>query len=151
LAALATDELLDERAALAGLRYTGTVGGTPRAPIHRYSFPPQETDLRGHEELRARGGEKFGTIEDISIEQRWVDVKKRRDTASLHPDGIYSHTVIDTNVLARSLLRLGQHVVANGIEGDGAYLPARDLLLRVPPRVESPLRRPEESAIEATS
>jgi hypothetical protein len=49
LAALAADDLLDERPGLAGLEYVGTSGGTAKAPIHRYSFPPQETELRGDE------------------------------------------------------------------------------------------------------
>jgi hypothetical protein len=40
---LAADDLLDERAALSGLTFVGATGGTARAPIHRYSFPPQET------------------------------------------------------------------------------------------------------------
>jgi hypothetical protein len=60
LSALSADELMDERAGLSGLTLVGTVGGTLKAPIHRYSFPPQETDLRGGEDLRLIGGEKFG-------------------------------------------------------------------------------------------
>lgn len=59
LAALAADDLLDERPALAGLDYIGTVGGTAKAPIQRYSFPPQETELRGDDDLRNCGGNKF--------------------------------------------------------------------------------------------
>jgi uncharacterized protein len=31
----------------------GVVGGTTAAPIHRYKFLPQETELRGGEELRS--------------------------------------------------------------------------------------------------
>jgi predicted RecB family nuclease len=60
LSALSADELLDERAGLSGLTFIGTVGGTAKAPIHRYRFPPQETELRGDEDLRQLGGEKFG-------------------------------------------------------------------------------------------
>ena len=69
LSALSADELLDERAGLSGLTLVGTVGGTLKAPIHRYSFPPQETDLRGGEDLRLIGGEKFGKVEAISLER----------------------------------------------------------------------------------
>ena len=61
-----------------------TVGGTAQAPIHRYRFPPQETELRGGEELRNLGGDKLGTIEAISFDDRTVDIKKRKDTRR-HP------------------------------------------------------------------
>ena len=47
---LGADDLLDERAALSGLTFVGVIGGTAKAPIHRYSFPPQETEFRGGEE-----------------------------------------------------------------------------------------------------
>jgi hypothetical protein len=33
-----------------------------KAPIHRYRFPPQETELRGDEDLRQLGGQKFGRV-----------------------------------------------------------------------------------------
>ena len=73
---------------------SGANGGTAKAPIHRYSFPPQETELRGDEELRNLGGDKLGTVDAISLDERWVDIKKREDSADLHPEAIFSHTVI---------------------------------------------------------
>ena len=150
LAALAADDLLDERPGLAGLDYVGAVGGTAKAPIHRYSFPSQETELRGGEDLRNCGGDKLGTLDAISLDERWVEIKKRQDTAMLHPVAIYSHTIINTKVLAKSLLRLGEFVAANGIEGDGPYQAARDLLLRMAPRIGGqPIRHPGEAALDA--
>ena len=35
------------------------VGGTEKAPVHRYSFPPQETSCGAAKELRNLGGEKL--------------------------------------------------------------------------------------------
>ena len=44
--------MLDERAALSGLTFVETVGGTGTgAHSSIYSFPPQNTDLRGDEDL----------------------------------------------------------------------------------------------------
>ena len=150
LAALAADDLLDERPGLAGLEYIETVGGTAKAPIHRYSFPPQETELRGGEDLRNCGGDKFGTLHAISLDERWVEIKKRQDTATIHPAAAYAHTIINTKVLAESLLRLGEYVAANGIEGDGLYQAARDLLLRTAPRLGGqPIRHLGEAALDA--
>jgi uncharacterized protein len=151
LADLSAEELVDERAALAGLEFIRPAGGTARAPIHRYSFPPQETELRGDEDLRACGGDKFGTVVEISLDERWVDIKKRQDRVSVHPGAVYADkTQIPIKVLAESLYRLGEHVAANSIEGEGLYQPARDLLLRVAPRLSGDaIRRVGETVLDA--
>ena len=60
LSDLTAEDLLDERAGLSGLTFVGVHGGTAKAPIHRYSFPPQETEMRGGEDLRNLGGAKLG-------------------------------------------------------------------------------------------
>jgi hypothetical protein len=88
---LMAEELLDERAALSGLTFLGPPGGTTGAPIHRYSFPPQEAELRGGEGLRARGGAKFGSVQALSVEQGWVEIKKRKDSAETHPEAVFAH------------------------------------------------------------
>ncbi|MDG4882008.1 TM0106 family RecB-like putative nuclease [Mesorhizobium sp. WSM4884] len=150
LAAVPAEELLDERAGLSGLVFLGDAGGTARAPIHRYSYPKQETSLRGGEDLRNCGGDKFGKVEAISLEERTVDIKKRQDTASLHPEAVFAHKVVGAEVIAEALLRIGEHVVANGIEGPGPYQAARDLLLRRPPPIgEHPVREAGESTLAA--
>ena len=135
LSDLGAEDLLDERAGLSGLAFVGVSGGTAKAPIHRYTFPPQETEMRGGEDLRNLGGAKLGSVEAISIEDRWVDIKKRGDSADIHPEAIFSHTVIDTKVLANALLRIGEWVADHGMEEDGPFQSARDLLMRMPPRI----------------
>lgn len=135
LAALTADDLLDERAGVSGLSFDSEQGGTAKAPIHRYTFPPQEGEARNSDELRSLGGEKFGAVHAISWEDRWVDVKKRKDTAELHTEAVFRHKVVDAKVLAHSLVRLGEHVVAHGIEGAGSFQAGRDLLLRLGPRL----------------
>jgi len=92
LAALPVEDLIDERCAIAGLTFVGAVGGTAKAPIHRYEFPAQEVELRGGESLHiARTGDKLGTVEAISTEARSVDIKKRKDTATVHPEAAFAH------------------------------------------------------------
>ena len=135
LSDLAADDLLDERAGLSGLTFAGPQGGTARAPIHRYTFPPQETDVRGSEDLHQLGGAKFGSVVAVSQEERWIDIKKRMDSADIHPEAVFSHKVVDAAVLANALVRLGEYVIAHGIEGPGPFLTARDLLMRRGPRI----------------
>jgi len=135
LSGLSNEDLFEERTALSGLAFIGKVGGTPKAPVHRYRFPAQETELRGGEDLRRTGGEKFGSVESISLDQRVIDIKKRGDSANLHPEAVFAHNVINTAVLAKALMRIGECVAEEGIAGEGHYGAARSLLLRKVPQL----------------
>ena len=78
LSDLTADELFDERAALSGLTFRrGDRRHRREAPIHRYSFPPQETELRGGEVLHNVGGGDLGAVHEISLDTLRVDIKKR--------------------------------------------------------------------------
>jgi uncharacterized protein len=147
---LDADDLLDERAALSGLTFMGVSGGTARAPIHRYSFPPQESQLRGGEDLHNVGGNKLGTADDISMEARWVDVKKRGDSVDVHPEAVFAHKVISAKVMAEALVRIGEYVAEHGMAGEGPYQAARDLLMRMPPRLDGrPIQKAGETTLNA--
>jgi predicted RecB family nuclease len=150
LSDLSADDLLDERAALSGLSFIGVNGGTAKAPIHRYRFPPQETEFHGGEDLRSMGGDGLGTVEAISFEERWVDIKKQGKTADIHPEAVFSHKVVNSKVLAEALVRLGEYVADHGMEGDGPYQAARDLLMRLPPRLGGqPIQTDGETTLDA--
>lgn len=162
LAALPSEELMDERCALAGLEFIGTVPSkNGRTPVHRYRFPLQETELRGGESLCMSGsGDELGSVVAIDGEARTVDIKKRGNTAAIHPDAVFAHEVFRTDVMADALLRLGDYVQQHGVEGTGAYRAARDLLLRRKPGLageswhlpgESPLQRAVRLARGLTS
>ncbi len=147
---LSADDLIDERNALANLEFLGTVGGTARAPVHRYRFPAQETDLRDGKELRSVGGDPFGKLETISFKNWTADIKKRMDSVGRHPSAVFSHDHVNANVLKNSLVGIGEYVAANGIEGNGANRAALDLLLRQRPRVGgAPLQCEGETTAEA--
>ena len=150
LADLSAEDLLDERAGLSGLTFVTTAGGTAKAPIHRYRFVPQETELRGGEDLRHVGGPKLGTVESISFEDQTVDIKKRQDSADTHPLAVFAHTHVPTQVISDAIVRIGEYVAEHGLRGDGPYRAARDLLLRQGPRVGGqPLRGDGETAVQA--
>lgn len=147
----AVEDLLDERAALALLELVETVGGTKRAPVHRYRFPAQETSLRGSERLHVPGeGSELGNIVDLNTHEYTIDVKKRVASANNHPEAVFAHDIVSSKVLKDALVRIGEHVVGHGIETGGPYGAARDLLLRQPPRLNGePVRRQDESALDA--
>ena len=152
LAGLSAEDLLDERAGLSGLQFVGHVGGTAKAPVHRYRFPAQETDFRGEEDLRSFGGAKFGKVEAISFDDRTVDIKKRQDSIGQNPEAVFAHKHVSAQVMADALVRIGEYVAAHGITGEGPYRAARDLLLREGPRVAGQiLRNDGETPVEAAA
>lgn len=150
LAALPAEDLMEERDAIAGLEFIETVGGTKAAPIHRYRFPPQDTDLRGGETLHMAGEAPLGKAEDISFEHRTIDIKKRKDTAAIHPTAAFAHDVVNAKELAGALLRIGDDIADHGMDSTGNYVPARDLLLRRTPALAGePMQRDGESPVDA--
>lgn len=147
---LSVEELLEERSSVSGLVFDTTVGGTARAPIHRYCFPNQETDLRGTKSLRGVGGDKYGTLVAISSKTRTIDIKKRMDSADKHLAAVYSHEMVRSGVLADSLFRIGETVAEGGVLGEGANQAGRDLLAKLPPRVGTEMIRHQgETAFDA--
>src|SRR5262249_8446532 len=64
-----------------------------------------------------------------------IDIKRGIDSQVPHPTALVPQNVIGSEAQHDSLMRLGQWVAENGISGPGPFQPARDLLLRQPPRV----------------
>lgn len=146
---LSAEDLMDERAGLSGLTFAARAGGTDKAPVHRYRFPAQDSDLRGEEDLHLVGGAKFGKVEAVSLDDWTIDIKKRQDTAALHPPAVFAHKVIGAEDQANALVRIGEYVAEHGLDGVGPFQAARDLLLRQPPRVgKEPLARAEETPLQ---
>ena len=105
-----------------------------RLPVDRYRFEPQETDVREGNELHYKG-ERIGSVFAINMAGRTIDIKKNKKTAELHPNVVYAFSNPNPKELAESLFHLGTSVQVNGIDSEGPYRAARDMLLRWPPRV----------------
>ncbi|RMH36610.1 MAG: TM0106 family RecB-like putative nuclease [Deltaproteobacteria bacterium] len=155
LESLDEQDLLDERAGLAGLEFVERVGGSARCPVHRYRFAPQDSDIRDGDPLHQVGGAPLGSVERVDPRARTIDIKKRADAANDHPTAVYAHTVVTAKKQAESLLRLGEWVAEHGVDAPGPYRAARDLLLARPPRLAhglhggGPLDADGESALAA--
>jgi uncharacterized protein len=148
---LSADDLLHERAGLADIEFLEQAGGTAKAPIHRYRFALQDTDIRAEDDLRSIGGDKFGRVVAISLDERTIDIKKRGDSASLHPEAVFAHNFVDTQVLADSLMRIGEYVADHGMDGEGDHRAARDLLMAVAPRLRGQALQAEGEATLAAA
>ncbi len=147
---LPDEDLLHEKAAIALLTFVKRVGFDGKLPVDRYSFEKQDTDIRDGDKLRAKG-EPFGKVMEIDFVNRTVDIKKTTKTADVHPVSLFAFEYIDSKQQAESLYRLGMWVSTNGIDAPGPYRAARDLLLRLPPRLREGEVRVQagESALNA--
>ncbi len=135
LAELDEEELMEERAGLAGLRFVKRITKDRGIPVDRYAFEKQETEARADKDVY-ESGEKFGMVVAVDLMERTVDIKKTKRTAEVHPGTLYIwDRPVNSNMHASSLFALGEWVRDNGIDTPGPYRAARDLLLRRPPRL----------------
>jgi len=135
LAELDDEELLDERVALAGLRFVKRVALERQIPVDRYAFEKQETEVRREKDLYQQG-EKIGCVVAIDAVERTIDIKKTRRTAEIHPASVYMwDRPFGVSEHADALMRIGSWVAENQMDSEGSYRAARDLLLRKPPRL----------------
>ena len=128
-------ELLEDRAGLGGLEFLKRLRVDRKIPVDRYSFEKQETEAREDSELFVKG-EKFGVVVAIDPISRTVDVKKTRKSAETHPTGAYVWKwPFNTKEQREALFRIGAWIAGHGLDANGDYRAARDLLLRRPPRL----------------
>jgi predicted RecB family nuclease len=139
------EELIVAREPIAGLKYIGPVQltGRQKHPVYRYTFPPQENDVKGGSAVydpRLLGVEgmgigRAGSIAAIDQVEGWLELKRPPDHPAGHPTALVPHDQPGSDAQRESLLEIGRWMADNGAEGPGPYRAARDLLLRRPPRV----------------
>jgi predicted RecB family nuclease len=153
---LGDEELQDERAAIGGLEYVNEIPpeGRRRLPIHEYSFPLQETNLKAGDKVYSRDAQ-IGTVEYIDPVSGLLGIRKTAKASTSHPQAVYSYQIIDSDELADSLFRLAEYVSDYGLDAPQQYGVACDLLLRRHPRLKSggnepvPLVKADESVVDA--
>jgi len=150
---MAEDELLDEPAGIAGLVFERRLGTTKRGVVvDRYWFPPQDTEFDEKDEAFEPGYEKpapIAKVDAIDLEHTTIDLRKGVARANHHPKALFKHDNVSNADAVNALLRLGEFVRDHGIDSPGPFRAARDLLLRLNPRLApgSALRKLGESAV----
>jgi uncharacterized protein len=134
------DDLLNERKAIAGLQFIGDVPlkGKAKLPVHKYSFPPQETGLGVDTALHEAMGPKIGTVYAISHEECTIEIKKTGESKDLHPRSVHEEEAITIEPLATSICDIANSILFDGMESM-PYRAAKDLLLKRSPRLNVPL------------
>jgi predicted RecB family nuclease len=148
---LEESEYENERRALTGLAIQGTLEAS-KAPLQRYTFPPQELDAREGDSVYGKDGVQLGAVDAVNLSERTINIKKKKVTADLHPRSVIFHKQISSQQLRESLMRLGEFVLDKGFNRQAPYASSIELLLRGPsPLVGSngQLQQPGESSVDA--
>ncbi|MEM7500531.1 MAG: TM0106 family RecB-like putative nuclease [Pseudomonadota bacterium] len=132
---LPLEDYADERSALASLRYVSTVGGTPKRPLKRYSFPAQDNDVRSRDDVALPDGRTMGSVEGFDPAASTIDIRHSGRFADDVAEHIFVHRNVNPGAKPAALLDLGRFVADHGVDTDGPLRAARDLLLRRPPRL----------------
>lgn len=149
LADLDDDELLDERKAIGGLRHVTRIPPLDKrkSTVDEYKFPLQEVGLKVDDDVYF-GEMKVGAVEALDAANGMLRIRRSKKSIETHPTSVYSYEIINSQVLADSLFRLGESVLEQGIGGEDAYRSAGDLLMRHPPRVSGGFAAPNEATID---
>ncbi len=144
------EELIEAREPLAGLELVGVEDEAART--YRYRYPEQDFDV-------GKAATDPVTMKQLPIVQTDLDgneivLRFPRGREIEHPRALVATTVVPSKAQEQRLLDIGASVVEHGIDGDGDYRAARDLILGRTPRIEGhadgePLRRDGESAGDA--
>jgi len=132
---LTVEELVGERDALGGLTF-GHEWSDGRMTLRQYRFEPQDHGFDpGDSPLDKGTGKGAGTIVALDDANGLLTLKRSRSSEWPHPTALLPSKPLDSRVLKEALKRVADSVVAEGIDGDGPYRAARDLLLRRRPRL----------------
>jgi predicted RecB family nuclease len=151
-----TDDLKDDTECIGELVYDREVGPMDRSIVHRYCFDPQDHKFGvGSTPVDPATGASAGTIIDLGDDYLTL---KRGPTVSnaAHPRALIPARPYGNEVLGAAIRRVAEWVATRGIDADGPYRAARDLLLRRPPRIRglepgSDIAHDNESALDAAS
>lgn len=156
LRALSDEELTDEADAIGGLTLIGPLGEpVKRAQVFRYAFDAdQEYKIALGDAPDDPRGKSAGTVVGLDAQAGTIDLRRQLTWDRPHPTSLVPGGPFDTKEQRNALLRLGEWVREHGLDDEGPYRAAIDLLRGRPPRVAgveagSPLSGPGEGMLEA--
>jgi predicted RecB family nuclease len=149
---LTDEDRVAEREPIGRLELVGRVGETARSVVYRYRFPEQEHAIDVGTDVRDPATDRSpGSVIALDKAACTLDLRRGPKTDGPHPTSLVPFDHVAQTPLQESLLRIGEWVADNDMEGPGEYSAARELLLRRPPRIGAgePLRGDDETALAA--
>lgn len=154
------DELVDATDALGRLEYVRDVEERSKSIVRRYRYPPQEHKFSvGDEPVDPWGndGEPQGAGEIVAIDDLGgtLDVVRSNGKLDHEPLALIPPGPLFNGILRKALGRLADDVIDRGMQAEGPYRAMRDLLVRLPPRLDgrepgTPIRADRDDLLAAT-
>jgi predicted RecB family nuclease len=148
---LPDDELIEEKAAIAGLQFTGKSQPDKKSSIDLYIFPSQECDIRVGDKLKAGDGSPFGEVTSINTTKGEINIKKGPGIKDMHPTSVFKHTEVPDKEKEESIIRIATWVAENGIDSTGDYQAGRDLLVNLVPRTNANFQNNDDPQTKAVA
>lgn len=149
---LSAEELVEDRNAVGALEYVGEVGKVKRSTIHQYRFVPQEHGLAvGMSPHDPATGEPAGEVIAIDDVKSTIELRRGNTSQTSHPAALLPFEKFTTSTQQESIANLAEWVIGHDFDARGFGRAARDLLMRLPPRLakgETLRRAPGESIVE---
>lgn len=135
---LTDEELLEEKSAIAQLRYTGNNFSEKQSIVYEYKFPVQEIEYSSSNQILKMGETTAGTVHHLDIEKGILQLKKGpKANHDEHYTRIIFHDDVKQEVKEEAIIRLAAWVVDHGLENpDPTYRAVRSLLLRELPKTK---------------
>jgi uncharacterized protein len=151
LCKLSDEDLVDEREPLGAIEFAEDLGPSGRGGrTQAFTFPPQDHRIgEGDRVDDPRQQEQTGTV--VNVARRIVLHRTASQVARGLPTSLVPQEHIRVDPLEDSIARTAEWIVGHGIDAEGSFRAVRDLLLRRPPRLETPapLRRDGEPGLDA--
>jgi predicted RecB family nuclease len=131
-------QLVEDSEAIGDIQHLGEVRLEKKSVVHGYSYDGrQEHKLSaGKQVFDPRTGRSCGEIVAIDDDSGVLELKRGPSFASAdHPRSLIPGGPFDSRAMRESLQRLAHWAIDHDVAAPGDYRAARDLLLRLPPRL----------------
>ena len=144
------EDLIDERAAVAGLEFVERVrrilskkGRPTGSVVDRYRYPVQEVEIEAGDNVSLQDKKGFGKVVAVDRKARTIDVRKGPGRAETHPTAMFEFNSVPAKAQGEAMLRIGE-ICASGWT---QFAATRALLAREGPRFRDQTLRIEQIAL----
>jgi len=117
LTELGVDDLEFDRHWVAGLGAGEQIGATKTGiPIKRYRYPEQEVSMKVRDDFHAGKDAKIGTIVNLDVAARTIDIKHTRATAAASPTSGFVWRRPNNKTLEDAILEFGRDAAVDHID-----------------------------------
>lgn len=127
------EDLLEEDCSISKLKFIGRKEIVKQSFIHYYSFPDQIYEkLEVGDQVKFQGN-SAGTVDSIDGVENILGLIQGKKSWKQHPTHIWKFKKISAGEKCEAIIRLAEHIIANGMTSKGSYQAACELLQCLPP------------------